>query len=175
MDKTKNPKEMVITKNGKKMPYGVKFKKTHGMTGTSIYNIWCSMIARCYNTKNVAFKSYGGRGILTSKRWLKFENFYLDMGERPDKKHTLDRRDNNRGYSKSNCRWVTYAQNNRNRRDNRVLMIRGKKYLVHEVCEKFNLNIHTLRKRLYDGWTDHQAALTPTMKGRAYRPTEEII
>lgn len=164
-----NPRTFIATKNGKLMPYGVKFKKTHGMSGKSIYIIWASMIARCYNRKNQAYKNYGGRGIKTTKRWLKFENFYADMGDRPSPRHTLDRRDNNKGYSKRNCRWATYQTQNRNRRDTRILTLYGKKYNSFEACEKFNIGIHTLRMRLYKGWSDHEAALTPvTPNGRGY-------
>jgi len=86
----------------------------HGMTGTKVYRAWKSMMARC-NNKNVnCYKNYGGRGISVSKRWSKFENFLIDMGEPPSDKHEIDRIDNDIGYSKNNCRWVTHKENSRN-------------------------------------------------------------
>ena len=81
----------------------------HGMSNTSTYNIWSSMKDRCLNPHDVAYKYYGGRGIKVCTRWLKFENFLSDMGERPQGL-TLDRIDNDKNYELSNCRWTTYHQ-----------------------------------------------------------------
>lgn len=76
------------------------------------------MITRCTNERNPAYKNYGGRGITVCKRWLKFENFLADMGLRP-RGLTLDRKDNDRGYCKSNCRWTTWSVQQNNRRNTR--------------------------------------------------------
>jgi hypothetical protein len=83
----------------------------HGMSKTNIYRIWGGIISRCYNSKVKIYKYYGGRGIKVCPRWLKFENFYSDMGNRPDNLQ-LDRIDNNGNYEPSNCRWVTAKENN---------------------------------------------------------------
>lgn len=76
------------------------------------------MIQRCNYRCQPNYANYGGRGIRVCDRWLKFENFLADMGERPDGL-TLDRIDNERGYSKDNCRWATRAQQDSNRRKRR--------------------------------------------------------
>lgn len=86
----------------------------HGMTGTSIHKAWENMRDRCLNKVSPVFKNYGGRGIKICDRWLNFENFLEDMGERP-KGMTLDRTDNDGDYEPDNCRWVTQKENNRNR------------------------------------------------------------
>lgn len=99
-------------------------RRTHGMFGTKIYKIWSSMIQRCGNQKSEAYPHYGGRGITVCEEWKTFERFYADMGA-PQKGLTLDRIDNNSGYSKSNCRWATVSQQSRNKRNNVIVTIEG--------------------------------------------------
>lgn len=94
-------------------PSGVRKKKT------PTYVSWQSMKARCHNPKATSYERYGARGITVCRRWHKFENFLADMGERPEGM-TLDRRNNNRGYSKANCRWATPKQQHENRRAKNV-------------------------------------------------------
>ncbi len=86
----------------------------HGMSKTATYKSWQSMIVRCTRPENHNWHRYGGRGITVCERWKIFENFYADMGERPEGKQ-LDRSDNNKGYSADNCRWVTQKENCNNR------------------------------------------------------------
>ena len=99
--------------------------RTHGATNgrspTGEYIVWSGMISRCHNSRNKAYQNYGGRGIIVCDRWRgSFEAFLSDMGPRP-KGMTLDRENNSKGYSAENCRWATYTQQNRNRRDNRLI------------------------------------------------------
>lgn len=85
------------------------------------YQIWAAMIQRCRNPKNVSFNYYGARGIHVCKRWHQFENFLADMGNRPQNL-TLDRIDNNKGYSLKNCRWATCSQQRFNQRRQRAVV-----------------------------------------------------
>jgi hypothetical protein len=96
---------------------------SHGMAHTREYRIWLGILARCNNPTKHDYPHYGGRGIKVCKRWLKFENFYADMGPRPEGKtpsgrpiYSIDRIDNDGPYSPKNCKWSTQAEQRRNTR-----------------------------------------------------------
>lgn len=75
------------------------------------------MLQRCYNPKDAQYASYGGRGIKVCARWKEsIKNFHEDMGERPSKDYSIDRRDNDGNYTPENCRWATKTQQNMNQR-----------------------------------------------------------
>lgn len=82
-----------------------------------LFNTWSMMKQRCLNPKHTYYYLYGGRGIKVCDRWLSFENFVQDMGDRPSKNHTLDRYPNKKGnYELMNCRWATIKEQNSNKR-----------------------------------------------------------
>jgi len=105
------------------------------------------MIQRCTNPKNPVFSLYGGRGIAVDPNWLIFLNFYDDMGEAPTGL-TLERRDNNKGYSKSNCYWATQKAQSRNTRRNHFIEFRGETLCVSAWAEKLGIRPNALQGRL---------------------------
>lgn len=86
----------------------------HNMRNTRAYRSWTSMKMRCNWKGWHKYKFWGGRGIGYDPRWESFEEFFKDMGERPEGT-SLDRIDNDKNYSKENCRWATITEQNRNR------------------------------------------------------------
>lgn len=90
------------------------------------YRAWESMKQRCNATSHPRYSDWGGRGINYSPTWESFFGFLADMGECPDGL-TLDRKNNEENYSKENCRWATYSQQNLNRRTpkNNVSGVKG--------------------------------------------------
>lgn len=107
------PVEAIAQRTATRKATGVMV--THGMYKTPTYNSWNNMVQRCTNPNRDEYAYYGGRGITVCERWLKFENFLADMGERPEGL-SLDRIDSNGNYEPGNCRWVDSATQATNRR-----------------------------------------------------------
>lgn len=80
-----------------------------------LYRLWVAIRNRCNNPQGQDYQYYGGRGLTVCKRWNNFAAFAADMGPHPGRRLTLDRKNNNKGYFKSNCRWATRRTQSRNR------------------------------------------------------------
>lgn len=141
---------------------------THGMTGTPTYNSYKSMINRCLSSNNIAYKRYGGVGITVCKRWLDIKYFIEDMGLRPDKT-TLERIDNDKGYSKENCRWATRIEQARNMKTNNVLTLNGETMCLVEWAEKLNIKRSTLSMRIHTHKWSIEKALTTSLRSGGYK------
>jgi hypothetical protein len=124
-----------------------KATATHGMSNTSIFSVWCGMMKRCRSKTARHYKDYGGRGIKVCRRWLKFENFFSDMGFRPDGM-SLDRIDNDGDYKPSNCRWANLEQQNNNRRSSSFINYDGHRLTVSQWARKIGIPHSTLFSRL---------------------------
>lgn len=131
---------------------------THGMSKTLEFKTWSSMKTRCYNPKADSYEDYGGRGITVCDEWLNsFETFYKDMGNKPYKNAQIDRIDNSKEYSKNNCKWVSCHQNNRNKRNNKILTYKGNSKSLAEWAEMYGLRRDTLLYRINANWSVEKA------------------
>lgn len=150
--------------------------KSHGHAGrrgragkdTPEYITWMGMKSRCLNVKNIHFGNYGGRGIQVCERWMSFENFLSDMGSRPPG-HTLDRIKSELNYEPGNCKWSTVTEQNRNRRDNRVIVFGGKSQPLAVWEEETGIGARTIQMRIDKlNWTVERALTTPARKFRRH-------
>lgn len=116
-----------------------------------LYTTWLSMMRRCSSEKHKAWEQYGGRGIAVCDRWKSFPNFVQDMGERPTPDHSLDRINNDLGYSPENCRWATWSEQACNRRapKPKATTIRVDGLTLRELAAKHGINHGTLKLRYH--------------------------
>jgi len=121
-----------------------------------LYCVWQGMRRRCLTPSSKAWNDYGGRGISICPEWDDFRQFVADMGARPSPLHTLDRVDNDGGYTPKNCRWATRKEQARNQRTTWRVTIEGKEYLVCDLVERFGLKGETIMGRASKGMSFEQ-------------------
>lgn len=138
----------------------MKFDKTT-KEGRRFYWVWASIIQRCENPANKQYADYGGRGIKVCTEWLDFNGFLCDMWPRPAGA-VIDRVDNDRGYSKENCRWVDRKQSNSNRRYCIYVSDDGERVTLKEYCRRHGLKYRPIVKRIQDrDWSVEDALSVP--------------
>lgn len=127
---------------------GVK-NRTHNKSKTPLYAVWSSMKSRCYRKNNDSYSIYGGRGIKVCDRWKhSFDNFLKDMGDRPSINHSIDRIDNDKGYSPYNCRWATQIEQENNKRNNKKYFYNDEFLTLAEISRRLNINRNVLYNRV---------------------------
>lgn len=141
----------------------------HGSANTRLYTIWCDMKKRCQNPRATGFHYWGGRGITVCDEWSKdfrafqawaLSNGYSDM-------LSLDRVDNDLGYSPENCRWVARAAQNRNRSiHTKHLLDSDKLPPMVVLAECSDIPYKTFMARLAAGWGIDRACQTPVRRRR---------
>lgn len=113
---------------------------------------------RCTNPKAVNYKKYGGSGITVCDRWLSFENFLEDMGERPPGL-SLDRKNNDLGYEMGNCQWSTRLDQTLNRSNTVWIEINGRRQCLFHWCKEFGIRHQTVLWRVRNKGMSFEAAL----------------
>ncbi len=137
----------------------------HGYGHTSEYRIWGLMISRCHRETDSSYKNYGGRGITVCDAWREsFLAFYRDMGPRPSKSHSIDRKDNSLGYCPENCHWATRVEQQRNTTRNHFLTHGGSTLTISAWSEKLGWPPYVIGLRLRRGWAVEKALTTPLMR-----------
>ena len=138
-------------------------KKEQDKNTLRIMRIYRGMFSRCYNEKDKDFKNYGARGVDICEEWKSsktaFQEWSLANGYANNL--TIDRIDNNKGYSPENCHWVTIKQQQRNKRNNVKYEVDGRLLTVPEIAEIINMNVRTLSSRLRSGMNIYNAICKP--------------
>lgn len=123
---------------------------------------WLAMRQRCSNPRTVGWADYGGRGIKVCRRWKSsFANFLKDMGPKPTPQHSIDRKDVDKNYTPSNCRWATKLDQARNCRSNRYVTFNKKTMCLSAWADETGLSESLIRARLNIGWTVQKTLTTP--------------
>lgn len=136
-----------------------ELNKIHGHKKDRLYNIWALMLQRCENPKSAQYNRYGGRGITVCSEWKDFKLFYewaMANGYKEDL--TIDRRENDKGYSPDNCRWITMQAQKNNKSSNHLITYNGETHTIAQWSRITGIGKSTIRNRiaLY-GWPVEKA------------------
>lgn len=145
-------------------------REVHGMSKTALYRTWNNMLNRCLREKDARYDDYGGRGITVCEDWLSFSNFYRDMGYPPGPRYSIDRVDNDLGYSKANCKWSSRKEQARNKRSSRVLEIDGVAKNLVDWSSESGICHATILYRIKKGYAPKDAVFMPLRTKRKYSP-----
>lgn len=141
-----------------------EYRKTHSHSNERIYHIWKAMKQRCYSENSSRYADYGGRGIRICAEWKdNFESFYswaINNGYNDNM--TIDRIDNNGNYSPSNCRWISKAEQNLNKRNSHLITYKGETKTMTEWARKMHLPPSVVQYRLNKAkWSVEKTLTTP--------------
>lgn len=134
--------------------------KTHGMTNTKLYVIWCNMKKRCLSPGDIMYAHYGGRGITVCEEWqndfCRFSEWSLTNGYKEGL--SIERIDVNGNYEPDNCKWITKTEQYLNRTDSHFITAFGKTKTIKEWADESGLKYDTIERRINQyGWNAEDA------------------
>lgn len=165
-----------------------KMRTTHGESNNYLHHIWDGIKQRCLNPKSTFYSEYGGRGIRICDEWKcdysEFSRYIREnLGERPSPEYTIDRVNNNAGYTPGNLRWATPGEQSRNKRNNVIVEFGGKSAILQDWADSMGISRHALENRLLkwnmeDAMTkrvsDDKWHRNPRQLANATEPTEAV-
>ena len=145
-----------------------EFAATHGQTRNKVipptYHSWAGMKARCMNVNHKSYPQYGGKGISVCDRWLSYENFFSDMGEKPAGT-SIDRIDPYGDYSPENCRWASDFKQANNKTNNHDITAFGKTQTLQEWANEIGISHGAILFRIYKAKWPIEVALSKPGRG----------
>lgn len=161
---------------------------SHGFSTHPLYHTWSGIKARCSDQSHAAYRYYGGRGIVVCRGIAEsFPHFLAVMGERPDPALSVDREDNDAGYTCGACehcremgwalnvRWATHSEQKRNTRSAIYLTHNGRTLHIMEWAAETGIPSDVLRQRAKNGWSDERAVTTPARKRGVSRTGRKLL
>lgn len=164
-------------KSGRKVDCGCDYSKNmrnnavkHGLSHRPEHMVWSRMLARCNNPNDCNFEYYGGKGIRVCERWLSFENFFADMGERPKgvgvngrAVWSIERKNVLGDYEPGNCHWATTKEQNNNKTNTRLYTVEGVTQSLRAQADRFRISVPAVEARINRGWAEEDAFTVPPL------------
>ena len=178
----KNPVKSYDLISGKVQSCGCRYVEsnkgknaTHGKTGTRLYRIWSSMKQRCNYPHSIAYGIYGGAGISVCEEWNNFQAFYdWAMASGYSDNLTIDRIENDKGYSPENCRWATMTEQQNNRTNNIRVSIAGEEKTISEWSAVAGIPSATLAWRVKNHWAEDELLLPVNLNNARIRKERKV-
>lgn len=136
----------------------------HNSSYNQFYKTWVNIIARCYNKEHPAYNDYGARGIFVCDEWKDVKNFIkwaMETHPNNNNIYSIDRINNDGPYSPNNCKWSTWREQQRNKRNTIFYCIDGVRKSLIEWCEIYNISYCLAYSRLKRGWPIEKALTIP--------------
>lgn len=133
------------------------------MSRTQLSMVYTNMKQRCYNPKHPKYLAYGNRGITVCDEWKDSSTAFYEWALRSgyEKGLSLDRKDNDKGYSPANCRWVSRREQQNNMRTNHVITFDGRTQTTSQWAEEIGIHVTSLFHRISSGWSEEESVSIP--------------